>query len=241
MSGPFCIKSSRKEGVAMSKSITDLAVSPMNLRTLFYSIAIFSLILTTQASADYVYDIVNYPEPQNGYTLSGQIVTDINSGTLSPANIVSWSWTVTGGVGAPFTSSSTDAGTSVTIIGEVDISAGSISIPTPHFTDSIGVLQFNDGSGADLGYGLTNTGIATTLNWSAAGPGGTGGSDIFWDVGPFVVPSEGIPLPWVVADAQSTPEPTTITLLASGFLAFGGFGLVRRRRRGRATEPTPAN
>jgi hypothetical protein len=28
----------------------------------------------------------------------------------------------------------------------------------------------------------------------------------------------------------ATPEPATITLLASGFFAIGGFGLVRRRR-----------
>jgi hypothetical protein len=32
-----------------------------------------------------------------------------------------------------------------------------------------------------------------------------------------------------------SPEPTTITLLASGFLGFGGFGLYRRRRRASST------
>jgi hypothetical protein len=47
--------------------------------------------------------------------------------------------------------------------------------------------------------------------------------------------------PWVIATSQPTPEPGPLTLLASGFLAFGGFGLVRRRRRGKATESTPAN
>ncbi len=35
----------------------------------------------------------------------------------------------------------------------------------------------------------------------------------------------------------STPEPATFTLLATGFLAFGGYGLFRRRRG--ATETTP--
>jgi hypothetical protein len=34
-----------------------------------------------------------------------------------------------------------------------------------------------------------------------------------------------------------TPEPATFTLFATGFLAFAGYG-IRRRRRG-ATEPTP--
>jgi hypothetical protein len=36
----------------------------------------------------------------------------------------------------------------------------------------------------------------------------------------------------------STPEPATFTLLATGFLAFGGYGLFRRRRG--TTETTPA-
>jgi hypothetical protein len=39
----------------------------------------------------------------------------------------------------------------------------------------------------------------------------------------------------------NTPEPATLTMLASGFVAFGGFELNRRRRRGRATELSPAN
>jgi hypothetical protein len=38
--------------------------------------------------------------------------------------------------------------------------------------------------------------------------------------------------------AQQVPEPATITLLTSGFFAFGGFGLVRRRRG--ASESSPA-
>jgi hypothetical protein len=38
----------------------------------------------------------------------------------------------------------------------------------------------------------------------------------------------------------ATPEPASITLLASGFLAAGGFGVIRRRR-GRAPESSPAN
>jgi hypothetical protein len=37
-------------------------------------------------------------------------------------------------------------------------------------------------------------------------------------------------VPWVIAEAQSTPEPATLTLLVSGFLTAGGFGLYRRRR-----------
>jgi hypothetical protein len=37
-----------------------------------------------------------------------------------------------------------------------------------------------------------------------------------------------------------TPEPASITLLVSGFLTASGFGIYRRRR-GRATELSPAN
>ena len=38
----------------------------------------------------------------------------------------------------------------------------------------------------------------------------------------------------------STPEPASLTLLVSGFFAIGGFGLYRRRR-GRASDSSPAN
>jgi hypothetical protein len=37
--------------------------------------------------------------------------------------------------------------------------------------------------------------------------------------------------------ATATPEPASLTLLASGFLAFGGFGLVRRRRSTSTVSP----
>jgi len=43
----------------------------------------------------------------------------------------------------------------------------------------------------------------------------------------------------IIPGTLMTPEPASVTLLVSGFLAFGGFGLYRRRR-GRAPESTPA-
>jgi hypothetical protein len=43
-----------------------------------------------------VYNIVNYADLQNGYTLSGAITTDGAIGTLTSADVTAWSFSVTG-------------------------------------------------------------------------------------------------------------------------------------------------
>ena len=45
------------------------------------------------------YLIQNYAADQNGSTLSGSVTTDGNLGTLTSADIVAWTWTVTPPVG----------------------------------------------------------------------------------------------------------------------------------------------
>ena len=55
------------------------------------------------------YSLQNYAADQNGSTLSGTVTTDGNLGTLTQADIVAWTWTVTPPVGAPFTLSGSGA------------------------------------------------------------------------------------------------------------------------------------
>jgi hypothetical protein len=49
-------------------------------------------------AADTTYNFVSYPSLQNGYTLSGTIITNGTFGPLTGADVVSWTWTITDGV-----------------------------------------------------------------------------------------------------------------------------------------------
>jgi hypothetical protein len=60
------------------------------------------------------------------------------------------------------------------------------------------------------------------------------GSGIVTEIGPTVSGLDAIAIENV---AVPTPEPTTLTLLATGFLAIGGFGLNRWRRRLARSNP----
>jgi hypothetical protein len=121
------------------------------LRTVFSAVAIFSSLLTTQASADYVYNIVNYPSLEIPYTLSGQIVTDKNSGTLSSlSDVVSWSWTVTEGSSYTYTVKSSDLLSGFNWFGSVDITPTEISLPLPPSSGPINQFYLFAGFGASL-------------------------------------------------------------------------------------------
>jgi hypothetical protein len=60
----------------------------------------------------------------------------------------------------------------------------------------------------------------------------------FLGIGLAFFDTESFPI-YALSDPINTPEPTTITMLVSGFLTAGGFGLVRRRRRRKASESSP--
>jgi hypothetical protein len=200
---------------------------PVNLRTVFSAVAIFSSLLTTQASADYVYNIVNYPALQIPYTLSGQIVTDINSGTLSFSNVDSWSWTVTGG--SPYTATSSDPLSGFNWTGSVDITPTEISLPLPPSSGAGNSFYFFDSSGAFLQWSLSpNPPQPPYQKYEAYGPYSL--NHVHYWLAENSAPLYTTTVPWVIATAQSTPEPATLTLLASGFLAIGWFGLRKRRR-----------
>ena len=212
---------------------------PVKIRALLSAVAIFSSILGTQASADYVYDIQNYPSQQSGYELSGQIVTNTNtSGPLAAGEIVSWSWTVSGGgLSSPITLTSSDSNAQVQIEGTVDISPASISISQPLKPSNFGDVNANEImfvdslSGTNLGYSRQSDGDGLDVDSYFASNGTT-----LWETAGGDIQLGGTD-PWLIATAaQAAPEPGPLTLLASGFLAIAGFGIYRRQRR--ATGPS---
>jgi hypothetical protein len=101
----------------------------------------------------YTYDFVDYPDLQNGYTLTGQITTTVNSGLLTPNEISSWRISLSNGFFSNgFTLSSTDFGATVQFQG-VFVSPGRIDIPVP--TD-FGDLIFGQNGAEFLSYERVN-------------------------------------------------------------------------------------
>lgn len=62
------------------------------------------------------YNILNYPDLQNGWTLTGTITTDCFIGDINQNDIKSWTWTITSGA-TTYTANSTDPGASTTLEG----------------------------------------------------------------------------------------------------------------------------
>ncbi len=56
------------------------------------------------------YHIQNYPDLQNGWTLSGTITTDGTIGTIQPVDILSWTWTITQGTNSITNTGSENSG-----------------------------------------------------------------------------------------------------------------------------------
>jgi hypothetical protein len=58
---------------------------------------LFTLLTLPQAvmAGSVTYNLVSYPDLQNGWTLSGTIATEgTTAGTIQPPNITSWSWSI---------------------------------------------------------------------------------------------------------------------------------------------------
>jgi hypothetical protein len=235
--------------VRKSSPLLPIARALMTFRTPLAALVVFASILTPKASADqFVYDFQNYPDLQNGWTLSGQIVTDTDSSNnLSAADILSWNFTLTNG-STSVTGVSTDPSSTIT----QGMTANAYALTLP-ISDTIGggnYLFLNDSlSGAYLQYSRSGP-YPLTKTPSYDVYSGDGANGTYQYPGWYDFPATNFSLltggqpndDWTIAEIQqtSTQEPASITLLVSGFLTAGGFGLVRRRR-GSATEPTPAN
>lgn len=66
----------------------------------FIAAFVFTMGIVGQASAGSItYDLVNYPDVQDGNTLSGTITTDGAIGNLQMSDITAWSVTISQGAG----------------------------------------------------------------------------------------------------------------------------------------------
>ena len=151
------------------------------------------------------YSLQNYAADQNGSTLSGSVTTDGNLGTLTQADIVAWTWTVTPPVGAPFTLSGSGADSIVQNLIATDKQLLLPEIQSENQNFELALV----GGNADLQYrrDFFHDGVPDRYIGS---PGGVN----FWATNN---PQMGGTDPWVIGVAvSSVPEPSGVVLLGLG-------------------------
>ncbi len=177
------------------------------------------------------YAIVNYPEFQNGWTLSGSITTDGKTGAILSSDITAWSWTISMGT-MSFTYANTSPGASVSPFGGVMASASEIYLPKPASTGGVN----------ELGLGVTVPDASSLLMWKQQIT--NGGDDIgvysayvqnsapnAWSTNPNTTTGLGGEN-WIVA---VVPEPSSLFLAGTGITCMI---LVARIRDGKARDGT---
>jgi len=187
------------------------------MRRILSGLAAVALLLcgTGEAFADlFTYDFQNYPSFQNGFTLSGTITTDIDTGTLTAPDITAWSITITSAGGSATTYDSTMSGSSVS--GSVTVNPTAITATTDE------VLAFGDASGySPLQYNRD------TPNYYYISYPSPGNINWFDSLGPTSLGGD----PWIIATAPTSavPEPSNLTVFVIGMAGIAGYRWRRRK------------
>jgi hypothetical protein len=163
---------------------------------------------------DITYNLVNYPTEQNGYSLSGQITTDGTIGPLAGSNVVSWAVEVNG------TSSFHDG------ITEVD---GYPLDATPTELRLLGGQTAGDELVLSSQNEMDMLVYTIDYQWASGDCFGSEWCDLngktMWDD-----PLYSEPLPWVIAQTATVPEPSAFALLGTALAALSVVCLRRRAR-----------
>ena len=166
------------------------------------------------------YSLQNYAADQAGSTLTGSVTTDGKLGTLTAADIVAWTWTVSPPVGAPFTLSGVASTVSLLIATDTQLLlpvGQSNAVPSEFFL--VGPVP---PSSAQLTYDRPSVGQGDNIY--AASNGNNPSS--FWITDN---PAMGGTDPWVIGvAAAAVPEPSGAVLMGLGIT---GLLLARTWRR----------
>ena len=188
------------------------------------------------------YNILNHPDYQDGWTLSGTITTDGTIGLLQSSDITSWTWTVTK-PGSSQTYRSTEPSALTNADGLTATSGGLLILTrTTSYTSEI-LLNTNHG-GINDGYGYIGGGAtaAPTYYTGAGGVLQSGLYAFYWSEedppNPVSVPQEE----FTFASTTAVPEPSTLYLLGFGAVCGSvyvmGHKVMGHKRRERRTATT---
>ena len=139
--------------------------NPRSHRRFVKALAMFLVLLVLQVSAKHataniIYDIVNYPAYQNGWTITGTITTDGNTGTITSSDLDAFSFSITNGTttysasspSGSFSAAGTITATS-TNLSVVDLAYLSISYSNTGITwypATVGSFLYGEGDGTSL-------------------------------------------------------------------------------------------
>ena len=196
------------------------------MRQFVFAAAAVSMLVAgarTTLAGHITYSLQNYAADQQGSTLTGSITTDGNLGTLTAADIDSWTWTVTPPVGATFTLSGSGADSIVQNLIATDTQLLLSELQTQN--SELALV----GQNANLEYrrDFLHDGVPDQYIGSL-------GSANFWITSN---PGMGGTDPWVIGvAASSVPEPSSLVL--SGVAGVAGvLALCLRRREPGARLP----
>jgi hypothetical protein len=209
-----------------------------------------SVLLAISSSAwsqDITYNIVDYPANETDFSngeqdsISGTIITDGNTGALSPSDILGGSFTLSNPSCGAVTAPITVTGPQVEFSGLTATPSELCLLPgtgvftfTTAFFSKVGVgsiylgCQYCDASASDAGDTVSIFGVGyQNLTYAYGFSEGSFPSATF-PATPGNIGSCGAD--WVIAgNGQPTPEPATLALLGSALL---GLAVVYLRRRG---------
>jgi PEP-CTERM motif len=158
-------------------------------------------------AGDVTYNMVNDSVDQNGYGISGTIVTDGTIGALTASDVVSWQFTITG-PGGPFSNSGIGTSPGNVIEGLTATTSGDLTT-----TGEVLLGLLSDAA----------------VNWRPVDHnyfGIVANAPLWNDFPPTGFPAEG---GWTIATAASVPEPSSVVLAGLGCASTIAFGLARRR------------
>ncbi len=184
-----------------------------------------AVLAASSARADtIVYDFVDHPDLEAGYSLSGTITTDGATGSLIASDIESWGFTISRDGVPQYTDTIATPGSSFTLNGS-NLVASTAQLLFYNQVAGAGGLVFWPPSGnpAPLCYINSTLDGIPAINLQGADPLIPFGLDWF-------TYTTTIPVGDALVIATAVPEPASLTLLVSALLGLVGAFYLRRRR-----------